>query len=109
MILLYLRVLFVIAASPPAIYSGWFGPRSEPEAIFGSPSPSNVAFADDADEEMEGLQATTSQKLPDAAAALFSNPHFVSFNAGDEGKKASAKKGSAGSKGDPGPSKGKKK
>lgn len=64
-----------------------------------------------ADEEMEGLQTSTSQKLPDAAAALFSNPNFISFNAGDETKKQTkAKKSSSSPKDDDSASKkGKKK
>ena len=59
---------------------------------------------------MEGLQASSSQKLPDAAA-LISNPNYISFNAGDEMKKQTkAKKGSGSSKDDvPESKKGKKK
>ncbi|KAK9840258.1 hypothetical protein WJX74_006309 [Apatococcus lobatus] len=63
------------------------------------------------DEEMDGLQTASSQKLPDSAAVLFSNPNYISFNAGDETKKSSkSKKGGSSSKDDDSePKKGKKK
>ena len=70
-----------------------------------------VCLGWDADEEMEGLQASASQQLSDAAASLFSNPNFISFNAGDEGKKqkpSSKKGGDSAEDHDPGPSKKKK-